>query len=368
MNLLVYAPQMAAYGGMERHVCGVAALMARRGHRVVLLTTSHSLGAPLRRELNEAGVRLCELPVARGRAPAVMKLLWLQWQLLRLRREAWNVIYTNGQSALALHAGRSGRSGTRWVHHHHTAADEAEQRTWSAGFRRVLAEAGELVACSRATARAIGESVNRKDVEFLPYLTPSPLAANEVKEREAGDNEPLRFGFMGRLIPEKGVDRVIRLAREPALADLAWHVHGAGPAFPPERFAGNPRLVYHGAYAGEAEHAAVLHSLDALVLPSTHNEGMPLSLIEGMSAGLAWLATDQGGTRELALEPTCARVVPANVDDAGLVTAVRELADAIRSGAASRQRQRAAYDRVFAPAVVGQRWAEFLERDSSLPP
>jgi glycosyltransferase involved in cell wall biosynthesis len=365
MNLLLYAPQMAAYGGMERHVCGVAALMAARGHRVVLLTTSHSLGAPLRQELDRAGVRLCELPLARGRAPAVVKLLWLQWQLRRLRGVAWDVIYTNGQSALARHVWKAARPGARRVHHHHTAADEAERRTWSAGFRRVLAEAGELVACSESTARAMTESLPGKDVLFLPYLTASPVSASDVQEREPGADGPLRFGFVGRLIPEKGVDRVIRLACEPALSDVTWHVHGAGAAYPPECFAGTPRLIYHGAYAGEAEHAAVLRSLDAVILPSTHNEGMPLSLIEGMSAGLPWVATDQGGTREIALEPDCARLVSSDGDDAALVAAVRTLADAIRSGTASRRKQRAAYDRVFAPAVVGPRWAEFLERSGA---
>ena len=362
MNLLAYAPQMAAYGGMERHVVGVAALMASRGHRVTLLTTSHSLGAPLRRELATAGVRLDELPMARGEAPAAMKLFWLHWRLFWLRRVKWDVIYTNGQSALAGHVWRVARPGTRTIHHHHTAADVAERSTWSPDFRRVMEKVGEVVACSRATATAIGEHIGRRDVTFLPYVAACPMTANEVQERELAADVPLRFGFVGRLIPEKGVDRVLRLAAEPTLADVEWHVHGAGPAYPPEFFAGQPRVIYHGAYSGEAEHAAILRSLDALVLPSTHNEGMPLSLIEGMSAGLPWLATDQGGTRELALEPDCGRVVPADVDDAGLVCAVRELADAIRSGRASRRRQRAAYDRVFAPAVVGARWAEFFER------
>jgi glycosyltransferase involved in cell wall biosynthesis len=366
MNLLLYAPQMAAYGGMERHVCSVAALMATRRHTVELLTTSHSLGPPLRRELAAAGVRLRELPLARGSAPAAVKLLWLHWQLRRLRRAAWDAIYTHGQSALARHVWRAAGAGTRIVHHHHTAADATERETWSGAFRRVLVEAGEVVACSQATATAIGEHVGRRDVLFLPYLTTCPVPAEDVKERETGDTSPLRFGFVGRLIPEKGVDRVLRLASASALADVTWHIHGAGPAYPPERFAGNPRLIYHGAYSGEAEHARVLRSLDALVLPSTHNEGMPLSLIEGMSAGLPWLATDQGGTRELALEPDCARIVPADADDATLAMAARSLVDAIGSGAASRLRQRAAYDRVFAPAVVGQRWVEYLERAHGL--
>lgn len=366
MKLLIYAPQMAAYGGMERHVCGIAALMAERGHHVELVTTSYSLGKPLRHELEAARVHFTELPVERGNASAIVKLLWLRWRMRQLRRVPWDVIYTNGQSALARFLWHAARPETRRVHHHHTAADEEERKTWSEGFRRVLEGAGEVVACSRATAAAIGASVGRRDVKFLPYLAASPVPGEAVRETERGAGEPLHFGFVGRLIPEKGVERVIRLANEPALADIHWHIHGAGAAFPPEHFANHPRLTYHGAYSGEAAHSAILQNLDAVVLPSTHNEGMPLSLIEAMSAGLPWVATDQGGTRELLLEPACARLVPADVGHAGLVTAVRDLADAVRAGAASRKMQRAAYEREFAPGVVGARWSEFLERGADV--
>ena len=38
LHLLAYAPQMAAYGGMERHICLVTEAAARMGARVTLLT------------------------------------------------------------------------------------------------------------------------------------------------------------------------------------------------------------------------------------------------------------------------------------------------------------------------------------------
>ena len=54
MNLLIYAPQMAAYGGMERHLCLVAEAMAATGAHVTLLTTSNSLAAAWRDRLRGA--------------------------------------------------------------------------------------------------------------------------------------------------------------------------------------------------------------------------------------------------------------------------------------------------------------------------
>ncbi len=97
-----------------------------------------------------------------------------------------------------------------------------------------------------------------------------------------------------------------------------------------------------------------------MVLFSTHNEGMPLSLIEGMSAGLPWIATDRGGTRELAVSAADSLVAPAAATLAELGSRVRVLADRILAGTTSRRRQRGHYDREFAPPVVARRWLDYF--------
>jgi len=358
MNLLFYAPEMAAYGGIERHVCSFAAAAAAQGHTVRLLTTSDSLGPDLRRELDHPLISFGELRRARGTAGPVAKILWLLREVRRARRESWDVVYTNGQSGLALLVWLAAGPRTRTVHHHHTAADPAEQATWSRPYVQVLRRAPRLVGCSQATCAALNAATGRDDAHFLPYLTACPVDSAWITGRAAG--RPLRFGFCGRLIPEKGIDTILALAQADALADIEWHIHGAGPAYPPGRFAGQPRLVYHGAYHSPEEQARALLRLDALVLFSTHNEGMPLSLIEGMSAGLPWIATDRGGTRELAGSPADCLVVPATANRAELAGHVRAFADRILGGTTSRLRQRAHYDAAFAPQIVAELWLAFF--------
>lgn len=359
MNLLFYAPQMAAYGGIERHVCRLAAACAAAGHSVRLLTTSNSLGPELRRELTHPNITLRELARPRGTAGAFVKTAWLLNEVRLIRGQTWDAIYTNGQSGLAqivwLAAGRR----TVVAHHHHNAGDPGEQATWSRGFRRVLREAPRLIGCSRATCTALNAAVGRDDARWLPYLAACPVPADWITDRAPG--RPLRFGYCGRLIPEKGIAAILALSQEPALAGLEWHIHGAGEAYTPETFAGRRHLYYHGAYHSPEEHARALLALDAVVLFSTHNEGMPLSLIEGMSAGLPWIATDRGGTRELATSPADSEVVPAGATLAEIGDHVRRLADRIRTGGTSRLRQRAGYDAVFAPPTVARRWLDFFQ-------
>jgi glycosyltransferase involved in cell wall biosynthesis len=274
------------------------------------------------------------------------------------RDHDWDVIYTNGQSTLARMVWHAAGPRTRIVHHHHTAADAAEQTTWSRSYRSVLRRAPQLVGCSRATCAAMNAAVGRDDAKFLPYLTADRIHRERVAERPA--LRPLHFGFCGRLIPEKGIDAILRLAQESSLADITWHIHGSGEAYPPAVFAGQPRLVYHGSYHSAEEHARALLGLDALVLFSTHNEGMPLSLIEGMSAGLPWIATDRGGTRELAISVSDSLVAPATASLTELGSRVRVLADRILAGTTSRLRQRAHYDREFAPPVVAGLWLDYF--------
>jgi glycosyltransferase involved in cell wall biosynthesis len=343
---------------MERHICSLAAAAAARGHTVRLLTTSNSLGPEQRSELMHPRIEFRELARARGTAGPIAKWLWL-WNETRLsRNRSWDVIYTNGQSGLAPLVWRAAGPHTRIVHHHHTAADAGEQATWSRSFRRVLQRAPRLVGCSRATCASLNAALERNDVSFLPYFTQPPIAENEIVERVP--HSPVRFGFCGRLIVEKGIETILALARQPELSDIEWHIHGEGPAYPAARFAGQPRLVYHGPYRTAEEHARALLALDALVLFSTHNEGMPLSLIEGLAAGLPWIGTDRGGTRELAVPGSDSVLAPAAASLAELGGSVRTLADRILAGTTSRRRQRLIYDQEFAPPVVSQRWFDFF--------
>jgi glycosyltransferase involved in cell wall biosynthesis len=365
MKYLIYVPQMAAFGGIERHVCTLARALSARGHTVLLLTTSNSLGGDLRTQLKDGGVALHELALSRGQASRTIKGAWMLKEALIARLGRWDVIYTNGQSALARLAWLAAGEGTRVVHHHHTAGNDEEQRSWSPAFRRVLQNAPELVACSCSTRDSLAQVLSRSDIRFLPYLTPCPLERDMVADRTYGRAEPLKFGFIGRLVSEKGIDAICALSRRPELAGIAWHIHGAGAAYPEEHFRAYPNVAYHGPFTGAQAHARVLQELDASVLFSTHNEGMPLSLIEAMSAGLPWLATDQGGTREIAVSEPNSIVIPGPADIERLASAAGEMERRLRGGLTSRRAQREAYDRTFNPDTVLEKWYRYLEGERS---
>lgn len=359
---------MAAYGGIERHVCVLAEEAAKRNHQVRFLTTSNSLNEAARGRLLGYGIDFRELPRARDTASQVAKLLWLTRETFAAKLQKWDLIYTNGQSALASVVWRAAGRRTRIVHHHHTAADTAEQATWAPGFRKVLSTAPEIVGCSVATCENIAAALGRRGIRFLPYFTACPVQADEVQDTIYTPGQPLAFGFVGRLIGTKGVGTICALSQRPELSAVAWHIYGAGAEYPESYFRAYPRTRYHGPYRDLTRYGEILRELDALALFSQHNEGMPLSLIEAMSAGLPWIASDRGGTRELAVSSENCVVVkdPTNLE--ATLADTLTLIDRLYAGKTSRRAQRAIYDQRFAPERVAEQWFAYFEGSRTLAP
>jgi glycosyltransferase involved in cell wall biosynthesis len=355
-HILIYSPRMSEYGGIETHLLTIATTLSSSGWHVELLTTSGALSRTLKTPAAVAGVTFHELR-ATG-ANRLFRVVWLVWNILRLRRTRWDVIYTNAQGCLARVVWLAARRGCRIVHHHHTSADRDERRSWTRCFRRVLETAPELIACSHATRREIRQEVGDRAVDVLYYLTAPIPALLPMPVRTS--REPLRFGYVGRLIPEKGIDIILGLSRDPDLAGIEWHIHGEGARYPADTFQSYDRVRYHGPYTGTDALVAALSGLDALVLFSSHSEGLPLALIEGMAAGLPWIATNRGGTAELCYEPANCRLLHTGCDSTEIKQAVLDMAAAIVSGRTSRRTQRDAYDRHLSPACLAAKWSDFF--------
>lgn len=366
-SALIYSPQFNTIGGVETHLVRLSCFLAKHQWRVTLVTTSGMLESTRVQELRAQGVEFIA-PPGNAALSVPRKALWLAWLVAtQLRRQHWDVVYTNAQGSLSWLLAPLKRRGARLVHHYHTAGDERDDSTWGWLFPKWLGLADEIVACSTITAKNLRRVLpascttgrdGRDKVRVIRYLSEESITAGPVSAREP--NAKLRFGFVGRLVRGKGIDMICALSQDPKLAHIEWHVHGCGADYDAAHFERFPNIRYHGRYNGASELGAILGGLDALALFSQYQEGQPISLIEGMSAGLPWVATDQGGTQELMWSPTNCRLVPAECRYEDAFSAVQDLATAIREGKTSRTAQRGAYQDHLAPQIVGERWLEFL--------
>jgi glycosyltransferase involved in cell wall biosynthesis len=123
--------------------------------------------------------------------------------------------------------------------------------------------------------------------------------------------------FAARLTGVKRPDRMLAVARE--MPDVTFLVAGDGP-LRRDLEAGAPPNVH---FLGWRSDMATVYAAGNLVLLTSDNEGMPVTLIEAALCGVPAVATDVGSTREVVLNGRTGVTVPA--DASYLVDAVRGL-------------------------------------------
>lgn len=220
-------------------------------------------------------------------------------------------------------------------------------------------------------ARRFGLPAETPTVLF-PARIASPAPFREAAARRAESRQALGFGeqpvvgFLGRLVPEKGVDWLIQsFAESQAAAQAELHVYGSGPAEPQlRRLSSGLRLPVH--FGGPVEPTDVprlLAAVDVLVVPSLTTpswaEQFGRVIVEAMFAGTSVIASDSGSIPEVVgdggvLVPEGDRRALSEAIDRLVLDPDRrsEMADSGTGWALSR----------FSPNVLGRRIVDFWER------
>lgn len=173
---------------------------------------------------------------------------------------------------------------------------------------------------------------------------------NAVDERFfdlPGGGDPRRVICVSRVIPHKRPELLVEAARRARATGGPFQVRWIGPA-DHEGFLDGLRAQVRDAglegafefvgFVSDDELRAEIAAAGLLVLPSAV-EIAPISVMQGMAAGLPAIATDVGGTRHLVEDGRTGRLVPAD-DVEALATALRSTLDdpegASAMGAAAR--------------------------------
>jgi glycosyltransferase involved in cell wall biosynthesis len=122
-------------------------------------------------------------------------------------------------------------------------------------------------------------------------------ASREWRERLSGGHpEQKVLLFVGRLAPEKGIERLATVTRE--IPGIRLAIVGDGPARRglDRAFAGTP-TVFTGLLQGE-DLAAAYASADVFLFPST-TETLGMAMLEALSSGLPVIASRSGASHEV---------------------------------------------------------------------
>ncbi|MBY4898132.1 glycosyltransferase family 4 protein [Cupriavidus sp. AU9028] len=184
-----------------------------------------------------------------------------------------------------------------------------------------LAPLTDRLVCVAAAERELARGLPISSARIS--VIPNGIADTAQLARAA---QPLRrIAMVARLARPKRPDLLMQAFAAAGLAECELVIAGDGPQMPALRaLAGSlaPARIVLAGNVGDIP--ALLASSQAFVLASDH-EGMPLSVLEAMRAGLPVIASDLPGIREQLDDGRCGLLCPAG-DVTALTGALRRLA------------------------------------------
>jgi glycosyltransferase involved in cell wall biosynthesis len=319
-----------AEGGVEQAVAALAPRLADRGCEITVFCRPGYAppGARWR------GVRLVDVPTVRRKH--LEAIVHTTLSMPSLVRGGYDVVHLHaiGNALLSFVPRAAGIPTVVTVH-----GLDWKRAKWGpvarvalrAGAAAASTFADAVIAVSAETAASFDGAVR------IPNGV-DPIAFQPLSAAGIADLEPGYLLYVGRIVPEKDLETLIRAhaasgsARPLVIVGSAGHDHAhldhlRGLVRSDVRFVG-PRF-------GEQK-AALLHHAAAFATAS-RLEGLPLALLEAMSAGRAVIASDIAPHRELVPDDRIGRRVPAG-DVAAWALALGSVGRADGTGEAARDR------------------------------
>ena len=188
-------------------------------------------------------------------------------------------------------------------------------------IRHFLDRAAAVVVVSERWGRWIREVSRNRNVACIPNPVAYDPAATPVR------NGPL-VAFCGRVERAKGVYELIEAVARlvPTMPSVRLEIAGDGDLAGAARFASDLGIRGHVHLLGWVDaqrRDELLARARVFALPS-HAEGLPVALLEAMSAGCAVVASSVGGIPDVVTDHVDGLLVPAN-DSRALARALRRV-------------------------------------------
>ncbi len=208
-------------------------------------------------------------------------------------------------------------------------------------------------------------------VKPKPRITTLPCFCNPIGERyqlsakKPTQYETVRFCYVGRFASNKGLVQMMEaFCNANCYYKSELHVHGSGPLLVTlsklkcDIDVAN-RIFIHGAYSGDHQLASIMSNMHGLILTSQFKEGLPLVLLESMSLGLPFLATNICGLPDAAKgNPDC---LLCEKDEISIRDGIDLMYDKLKLGHFNNLRLREFYAKKFHTSIIKSQWRAFLK-------
>ena len=304
-------------GGVERYTWNMARRAVRAGHRAVVVTSALP-GLP-ERETDADGIEIIRLPVwpvMNGRFPVLkfgprhraavralfdrpIDLCVIQTRMYTQsiwaafaasKRHIPAVVIDHSTGYMPMGGGVLGLAGRMYEH----LACALIKSTRPIFYGVSLASCRWLATFG---IRPEGTMPNAIDPEALAAELAQPCSGGLSRKDLCPNGEKLVV-FVGRMIPEKGIQELIDAVR--GLSGVVLAAAGDGPLLPQlrQQYGDTPGIRL----TGPLDHGDIVRLLgqaDCYCLPTRYAEGLPTTLLEAAGCGCPILCTPTAGTEEL---------------------------------------------------------------------
>ena len=202
-----------------------------------------------------------------------------------------SIVHAHGHKALAWSWAAKPKSTRIVTTHHGDLSGNLKAKFYEELSLKIYRRCDLVFAVDEANQARLMQLLGERDVALVENFLAMSAPAPRVRRVKG----PLSLLALGRLSKEKGLDTLIEaIAR--CGKSVTLDIAGDGPMRGAlERQVRELGLEHRVTFLGFVDAVrALLETHDALAMPS-HREGMPMALIEALSAGLPILATNVGG-------------------------------------------------------------------------
>jgi glycosyltransferase involved in cell wall biosynthesis len=325
-----YPPHL---GGVERYTQQLSKALIKRGNKVSVVTSSFCCVSETLKALDSAAlepeiIRLPSVSLFGDRFPLLVICKEFAKGYKKIVSVECDSIVINTRyyplSVLAAHIAK--KKGIRPIVIDHSSGRISNEKNLFGCTMRLY---------ERCTTGLIGRSnpvycsVSRRGFEWLVQLglRPNGVIFNSIdadafrqlasKRNWRNELECTQDTFVlvysGRLIPEKGVLKLVQAlsSQELAAADIRLVFAGDGPLADKVRECVDKRVKYVGRLT-RADLSALLRDCNCLCLPTSYPEGLPTVLLEAASQCCAIIVSDCAGAREVVPNRGCGIVLEEN--------------------------------------------------------
>jgi glycosyltransferase involved in cell wall biosynthesis len=225
-----------------------------------------------------------------------------------IQRHGIELVHSHGYKADVYGYGAAKRAGVPIVATCHNWPDKtASLRLYAFLDHLVLKGFPRLVAVSEGVRQSLERfgipqsrvAIIANGIDFETFATARPTFAEEIRK-----NGRLAVGVVGRLVPAKGLEYLLRAAREirELFPETLFVFIGDGPSrHNLEAMTRELRLEANVMFVGKRrDMPGVYASLDVLALPSL-TEGMPMTILEALAARTPVVATRVGAVPRIVI-------------------------------------------------------------------